>query len=36
MNNANISFTLKITIGTEQIGSDDQEYTGWHLMEVLG
>ena len=36
MNNANISWPLKIAIGMEETGSDDWGYTGLHLMEVLG
>lgn len=31
MKNASISFPLKIVIGTEQIGSDNQKCAGWHL-----
>ena len=31
-----ISFPLKIVIGTEQIGSGDQKYTGWQLTGLSG
>ena len=33
---AKVSFLLKIVIVTEQIGSDVQKYTGWHLTGFNG
>ena len=36
INNANISLSLKIAMGTEQTGSDNWDYTGLHLMKTLG
>ena len=36
MKTANIPFPIKTVVNMEQIGSDDQKYTGWHLMELNG
>lgn len=35
MGNANIQFPLKIRIGTEQVNSDDPEYTGLLLKIII-
>ena len=36
MKTTNLPFLLKTVIGMEQIGSDVQKYTGWHLSGLNG
>ena len=36
MKTTNLPFLLKMVIGMEQIGSDVQKYTGWHLKGLNG
>ena len=36
MKTTNLPFLLKTVTGVEQIGSDVQKYTGWHLTGLHG
>ena len=36
MKTASVPFLLKIMTDMEQIRSEDQKYTGWHLMGLHG